>query len=317
MSDTPIYSSIDTLLSGLSLSEQQLVYAKFFQQLKNNEIAQLQNIPEGTVKSRLHAILKKLSKAGFSYGTNDDIDGAVAHSEHKIEMTLDKPLNTDVLDFSVQFEMEDGDKQTMDIPFTLQQPIAKAKILEPNEVVTMQDQRLIIKKIIRTPLRIQVEVEADPSNTMQILALDDASVELSSGNKRESIRNGVSGLGSLRDGNYTFYLQSNYFYDADELILHIGEVHAVNKGEDYIEVDFGKEEIVYKPDFMDWDMKVENNTFYYTAPVQDHHVRENFYPAEKADGSTLESSSSGALHSEDVADAHINFEPYNGKPVIK
>ena len=54
---------IDALLSELSLKEQQLVYAKYFQQLKNNEIAQLQNIPEGTVKSRLHAILKKLRKA--------------------------------------------------------------------------------------------------------------------------------------------------------------------------------------------------------------------------------------------------------------
>ena len=63
VSETPIYSMIDALLSELSLKEQQLVYAKYFQQLKNNEIAQLQNISEGTVKSRLHAILKKLRKA--------------------------------------------------------------------------------------------------------------------------------------------------------------------------------------------------------------------------------------------------------------
>ncbi|MER2000340.1 MAG: sigma-70 family RNA polymerase sigma factor [Lysinibacillus sp.] len=63
ISDTPIYSTIGTLLNELTLSEQQLVYAKYFQQLKNNEIAQLQNIPEGTVKSRLHAILKKLRKS--------------------------------------------------------------------------------------------------------------------------------------------------------------------------------------------------------------------------------------------------------------
>ena len=63
VSEIPIYSTIDSLLSNLSLKEQQLVYAKYFQQLKNNEIAQLQNILEGTVKSRLHAILKKLRKA--------------------------------------------------------------------------------------------------------------------------------------------------------------------------------------------------------------------------------------------------------------
>lgn len=62
LSETPIYSDISRLLNELTLTEQQLVYAKYFQQLQNNEIAELQNIPEGTVKSRLHAVLKKLRK---------------------------------------------------------------------------------------------------------------------------------------------------------------------------------------------------------------------------------------------------------------
>ena len=170
----------------------------------------------------------KLIEAGFTYGTNDDIDGPVAHSEHTLEMTLDKPIDTSILDFRVQFEMEGDNKQTIDIPFTLKKPIAKAKIVEPNEVIEMQGQRLLVKKIIRTPLRIQVVVEVDPNNTLQILALDDISIELSSSNKRGPIRNGVTGLGSLRDGAYTFYMQSNYFYDATEMILRIGEIHAIN-----------------------------------------------------------------------------------------
>lgn len=63
LSEAPVYNDISRLLNLLTLTEQQLVYAKYFQQLKNNEIAELQNIPEGTVKSRLHAILKKLRKA--------------------------------------------------------------------------------------------------------------------------------------------------------------------------------------------------------------------------------------------------------------
>ncbi|MFJ5764524.1 sigma-70 family RNA polymerase sigma factor [Lysinibacillus sp. NPDC093210] len=55
-----IYSDIEKLLEQLTLSEQQLVYMKYFQQLKNKEIAELNQIPEGTVKSKLHHILKKL-----------------------------------------------------------------------------------------------------------------------------------------------------------------------------------------------------------------------------------------------------------------
>ncbi|WP_253896063.1 RNA polymerase sigma factor [Solibacillus sp. R5-41] len=33
---------------------------KYFEQYKNSEIAEVQNIPEGTVKSRLHKTLRKL-----------------------------------------------------------------------------------------------------------------------------------------------------------------------------------------------------------------------------------------------------------------
>ena len=47
-------------LSKLSTEQQQLIHLKYFRDLKNNEIATVQNIPEGTVKSRLHKTLLKL-----------------------------------------------------------------------------------------------------------------------------------------------------------------------------------------------------------------------------------------------------------------
>lgn len=51
---------IANLIEQLPKDQQELIYLKYFQDLKNQEIAQLQNIPEGTVKSRLHSTLKKL-----------------------------------------------------------------------------------------------------------------------------------------------------------------------------------------------------------------------------------------------------------------
>lgn len=47
-------------LAGLSVEEQQLIYLKYFQEVKIKDIAQLENIPEGTVKSRLHKTLRTL-----------------------------------------------------------------------------------------------------------------------------------------------------------------------------------------------------------------------------------------------------------------
>jgi len=47
-------------LGMLSNEDQQLIYLKYFQNTKIKEIAALEKIPEGTVKSRLHTVLKKL-----------------------------------------------------------------------------------------------------------------------------------------------------------------------------------------------------------------------------------------------------------------
>lgn len=48
------------LLQQLPVHEQQAIYLKYVEQLTNKDIAQLQSIPEGTVKSRVHHALKKL-----------------------------------------------------------------------------------------------------------------------------------------------------------------------------------------------------------------------------------------------------------------
>lgn len=260
----------------------------------------------------------KLLEAGFSYGTDDDIDGPTAHSEHKLEMTLDKPLDTSVRDFRFTLEIEDGQQQTFDIPFTLRKPIAEAKIVEPNKVLDFQGQKLYVKKIIRTPLRTQVTVEADPSNTMRIIALDDISIELSNGNKRDSIKNGHVASGSLQDGAYTFYLQSNYFYDADALTLRIGEVHALPKGEDFIEVDFTSKDVLYQPSHIqDWDITVQEHAVTTIAPLHDDHFRQHLYPAERADGTVLSSTSSTASSKDELMAEYVDYyDPYNGKAKI-
>jgi len=51
------------------LNQQQLIYLKYYKDLKNEEIANEINVPEGTVKSRLHAAIKKL-RVLFSEGGN-------------------------------------------------------------------------------------------------------------------------------------------------------------------------------------------------------------------------------------------------------
>ena len=51
---------IADIIAALPVAQQELIYLKYFQDMKNADIAQLKQIPEGTVKSRLHTTLKKL-----------------------------------------------------------------------------------------------------------------------------------------------------------------------------------------------------------------------------------------------------------------
>ncbi|WP_318614523.1 sigma-70 family RNA polymerase sigma factor [Sporosarcina sp. YIM B06819] len=51
---------IADIIAGLPIEQQELVYLKYFRDLKNTDIARMKQIPEGTVKSRLHTTLKRL-----------------------------------------------------------------------------------------------------------------------------------------------------------------------------------------------------------------------------------------------------------------
>lgn len=53
---------LQDVLASLSESEQQLIYMKYFQGIKIKDIAALERIPEGTVKSRLHKTLRSLRR---------------------------------------------------------------------------------------------------------------------------------------------------------------------------------------------------------------------------------------------------------------
>lgn len=60
-------------LQKLSEQEQQLVYMKYFQDTKIKDIAVIENIPEGTVKSRLHKIMKTLRQHLTEKGEMDHV----------------------------------------------------------------------------------------------------------------------------------------------------------------------------------------------------------------------------------------------------
>lgn len=72
-SEDTIHLDINEAIASLPSKEQQLIFLKYFQNTKIKEIAELEKIPEGTVKSRLHKALKSLRNFLSEKGDADHV----------------------------------------------------------------------------------------------------------------------------------------------------------------------------------------------------------------------------------------------------
>jgi len=233
-----------------------------------------------------------------------------------VNYSFSEPFAYTSKNFKVVFHFYEKDKGNIEImiPFSLQNEIAKEKIITANRTVDVGGQKFTITQIRRSPLRTAIDIELDEANTMQILALDDIAVELENGERREGIKYGLSLGGGIRDGKFTLNLQSNYFHDSDSLKILIGAVQAVPKGEDFIEVDFGTKEVLTKPDYLDWDISVTEQSVSFAAKKwDDRRVHSFLNSAVKADGTTLKYKGSSFSDDYQYLFETGNFEKYDGK----
>lgn len=73
VSDNLAQLELQEALSTLSSADQQLIYMKYFQDIKIKDIAAIEKIPEGTVKSRLHKTLRTLRQHFEDKGEVDHV----------------------------------------------------------------------------------------------------------------------------------------------------------------------------------------------------------------------------------------------------
>ena len=172
-------------------------------------------------------------------------------------MHLLKSIDRELLNFKVIITFYDG--TNLEFPFTLKNPLAKTKITRAKKEMNVNGQRFTISEILRTPLCVAIDIEENPNNTMKILSYEGMAIHLNTGNQREPIMNGLTAFQSENQTSTTYLFRSNYFYDADEMTIIFDEIMAVPKDDHFIEVDFANNEVLYIPDYIDWDISIHNN----------------------------------------------------------
>ncbi|MCH7323103.1 DUF4179 domain-containing protein [Solibacillus sp. MA9] len=205
-------------------------------------------------------ILQNGEPIGTSHSYGWVSDKPTKHIESVITATSQEAISYNNNNFDLVLHFNDEHNTVITLPFELQQPIAPTKVYTIDQTLEVQEQKFTVNQVAISPLTTAIDITVDPTNSMRILAFDDLKLIDENGEEWARIENGLTATGALEDGKIRYYMQSNYFRIPKELTLEIGEIHALPKGQDIIEVDFAKERILYQPDIVDWQITVQGKT---------------------------------------------------------
>ncbi len=240
-----------------------------------------------------------------SYGTPNYTEKGAKKFEGKMEMFTVDELST--FDFIASFKLRaqpmdgvenNGVRATFEIPFSLNKnEIAPKFEYVLNETVEIEGQKISFKKMTIYPLRAELVIEIDESNTKELLDFPDIKMVDGTGKERGKIMNGVTSTYLNEEMNKRIiYLQSNYFTDPKELYITLNEIkiQALDKDELEVVVDLDEEKIVKQPasgKFVDFEVKGRHLEF--TLQHEEEFPFGAFAHVEDEDGNVLEVLSSG------------------------
>lgn len=215
----------------------------------------------------------------------------VKRKEGEFSLVFVEPIQLTGNDFEVQFEVEQNNKITsFNIPFSLKNEIKSGKIYTINETIEIDGQQIEIREIKVYPLRVALTLEFDDQNEMKILGFEDMRIEDENGEIWGSIQNGIGGFGEDKNKVNTYFLQSNYFKEPQELYLKIDKVQALPKEESYLLVDFAKKEILEQPSLRKVEvLNVGSNTIELKyRPTRKNHIYSLLSQGENAKGEIVD-----------------------------
>ncbi|MFS0576496.1 DUF4179 domain-containing protein [Sporosarcina sp. 179-K 3D1 HS] len=200
-----------------------------------------------------------LDWGSMSHNYDDQYDKSV--SMNALEISFQGPLPTKDVVLEIKVMDGYGEELSLKLPFTIESDVEDRKYAV-NETVMVAGQSITIRNVVISPVRTAIEVELDPANTMEIFGFEDLRIVDEKGRVWSSIQNGVTASGTQEEPNrHTFYLQSNYFEEADHLYLQFGRLMAMEKEETTVVIDTERQQLLRQPkDARFSNLRIENGT---------------------------------------------------------
>lgn len=180
-------------------------------------------------------------------------------TENTIHVTASDGIDYTVRNFELTFSLSEQPESVFTIPFSIENDIKPSKHYVINEQLEIDGQKFTVHELILSPIRAQLKMSIDPSNTMKILNFGDIRLLNETGEVWGGIKDGVVGFGSFEDETFILMLESNYFRTPKSLTIEFNEVEALHKDNAYIEIDWNEKQILYQPNNLAIDMTLQDN----------------------------------------------------------
>ncbi|WP_404330990.1 DUF4179 domain-containing protein [Mesobacillus maritimus] len=162
-----------------------------------------------------------------------------------VEYFFQSPYEAREFELSLQVS-GDGNEWSFNLPFSIEEELAKKKTYDINKNVTIEGQAIEFIEATVYPLRVAVHIKMDDNNTKKLLEFEDLRLVDENGESWTKIANGTT-ASQISDNEKIIYLQSNYFKQPEELYLAVNKIQAVDKDEANVVIDPKNEEILKQP----------------------------------------------------------------------
>lgn len=179
--------------------------------------------------------------------------------ENTIDVVASQGMDYSSKDFELIFSLQERPETVFNIPFSLNNEINSSKRYPIKEQLTVDGQRLTIHELIISPIRSELKMSIDPSNSKKILSFEDIRIYDEHEEEWGKIKNGIVGFGNYEDEQFSIMLESNYFRIPEKLTIELREIEAIDKADKFIMIDFEKKKVISQPNNLDIELEVKEN----------------------------------------------------------
>ncbi|MFJ5766962.1 DUF4179 domain-containing protein [Lysinibacillus sp. NPDC093210] len=179
--------------------------------------------------------------------------------ENTIEVAASQGMNYSSQNFEITLSLSDHPETVFEMPFTLKNDIKASKKYPINKHLTVDGQSFTIHELIISPIRSELKMSIDSSNSKKILNFDDIRIYDEHQEEWGKIRNGYSGFGNYEDKQFSIMLESNFFRIPKSITIEFREIEAINKADESVVIDFDKKEIIAQPKNINTELEIIDN----------------------------------------------------------